>query len=326
MAGQTHSNENGGRVIALSGGVGGAKLSLGLSHVLAPGQLSVVVNTGDDFEHLGLPISPDIDTTLYTLGNVQNTDTGWGRKHETWTCLETLDSLGGETWFRIGDRDIATHLFRLSLLNNDKTLSQATSALAKALGIEHEIVPMSDDPVRTIVSTPEGDLSFQEYFVKHQCAPEVLSFHFDGLATSTPSPGFQAALDDPALTGVIICPSNPFVSVDPILDIPGIRDELSEPKTKVIAVSPIVGGQALKGPAAKMMAELKIPASPLSVAQHYGTCLDGFVIDTIDQDHAKRIEDMLNIPVLVCNTVMTDLESKTALAQETLDFLSDIGA
>jgi len=322
MAGQIKSFENLGPVLALSGGVGGAKLSLGLSKVLAPEQLTIVVNTGDDFEHLGLPISPDVDTTLYTLGNVQNPETGWGRKDESWACLDTLEKLGGDTWFRLGDRDIATHLFRLSLLEKGASLSEATTALAKALGIAHPIVPMSDDPVRTIVATPEGDLPFQEYFVKRQCAPEARSFRFEGIEKAQPSEGFQAALDNPALSGIIICPSNPFVSVDPILELPGIRKQLSNENLKVVAVSPIVGGQAIKGPAAKMMAELNIPASPASVAEHYRDILSGFIIDSVDADQARAIESAHNIPVLVCNTMMTDLQTKMALAKETLQFLS----
>jgi len=324
MVGQVGTFEHQGHVIALSGGVGGAKLSLGLSQILAPGQLSIVVNTGDDFEHLGLPISPDVDTTLYTLGNVQNPETGWGRENESWACLETLEELGGDTWFRLGDRDIATHLLRLSLLKEGKSLSEATASLAKALGIGHAILPMSDDPVRTFVTTPDGDLPFQEYFVKLQCAPEARSFRFEGIGTARPSAGFQSGLDDPSLSGVVICPSNPFVSVDPILDLPGIRQKLKQDHVKVIAVSPIVGGQALKGPAAKMMAELNIPASPSSVADHYRNILSGFVIDSVDADQAGIIESTHNIPVLVCNTVMKDLESKTALAKDTLQFLSTL--
>ena len=324
MAGQVGTIEQQGHVIALSGGVGGAKLSLGLSQVLAPGQLSIVVNTGDDFEHLGLPISPDVDTTLYTLGNVQNPETGWGRRDESWACLETLEQLGGDTWFRLGDRDIATHLFRLSLLRDGKSLSEATAALAQALGIHHAILPMSDDPVRTFVTTPDGDLPFQEYFVKLQCAPEARSFRFEGIETARPSAGFQSRLDDPGLSGIVICPSNPFVSVDPILGLPSIRQKLREDHIKVIAVSPIVGGQAIKGPAAKMMAELKIPANPASVADHYRDILSGLIMDSVDADQARVIESTHNIPVLVCNTVMTDLESKTALAKDALQFLSDL--
>ena len=249
-------SEAGGFVLALSGGVGGAKLALGLYRVLPPGALTVVANTGDDFEHLGLAISPDLDTLLYTLAGIDNPATGWGRRDETWNFMAALERLGGETWFKLGDGDLATHVERTRRLAAGESLSQITDDFRRRLGISARLLPMSDDPVRTRLLTAEGWLDFQDYFVRRQCAPIVREIAFAGAAAARPHPDFLAALADPALRMVVICPSNPLISIDPILSLPGVREALRACRAPVVAVSPIIGGKAVKGPTAKMMAEL----------------------------------------------------------------------
>ena len=305
-----------GSYIALSGGVGGAKLALGLSRVLAPEQLTIVANTGDDFEHLGFSISPDLDTVMYTLADVANKEFGWGQEGETWQFLDALTRLGGDTWFRLGDRDLATHVVRTGMLQSGASLSEVTSKL----GIAHPVVPMSDDPVPTTVITRSGErLGFQEYFVRDQCEPEVSGFEFGGIDTAALSPAFASALADARLKAVIICPSNPFVSVDPVLCLPGIMDRIRAAGVPVIAVSPIVGGKAIKGPAAKMMAELGMPQSALAVAEHYVGRVDGFVLDNEDAD-LESVVGELGMATLVTNTFMVTLEDRIQLARATLEF------
>ena len=240
-------------VVALSGGIGGAKLALGLSLVVDPGDLVIVANTGDDFQHLGLSISPDIDTVMYTLAGINNPVTGWGRRDETWRFMEALEQLGGETWFRLGDTDLATNMERTRRLAAGDTLSNITADFCRRLGVRCRVLPMSDDSVRTRVKTGQGWLDFQDYFVRYQCAPVVEGFSFAGVESAASAPGFLAALRDPTLRAVIICPSNPFISIDPILSLRGVRDALRTSAAPVVAVSPIIGGQAVKGPTAKMM-------------------------------------------------------------------------
>ncbi len=305
--------------LALSGGVGGAKLALGLSHVLAPYALRIVVNTGDDFEHLGLTICPDLDTLLYTLSGLSNPETGWGRANETGAFMAALGRLGGDTWFFLGDGDLALHVERTRRLDAGQSLSQVTSDLAARLGIAVPITPMTDSSVRTVVETPEGPMPFQHYFVREHCAPKVLGFKFAGVADAVPHPEFTSALQNTDLAGVIICPSNPFVSVDPILALPGIRKILEQIDAPVIAISPIVGGGALKGPAAKMMAELGLEVSALAVARHYGEVLDGFVLDHADGALASDVRE-LGPEVLVTKTVMTTLDHRIGLARAAVDF------
>ena len=308
-----------GTILALAGGVGGAKLARGLADVLEPGRLTVAVNTGDDFEHMGLPISPDLDTVMYTLAGRANKETGWGVADETWSFMEAIDDLGGETWFRLGDRDLATHIMRRRMLDAGKTLSEATDALAGALGIRHRIVPMSDRPVRTVVETDEGPLPFQDYFVRRRCEPRVAAFRFEGIEAAVPSPGLSAALTDPDLEAVVICPSNPYVSVAPIVGIATVAEFIDARDVPVVAVSPIVGGRAVKGPAAKMMAELGAEISALGIAQHYGTRIDGLAIDEVDAGFAPDIE-ALGVAVRVAPTVMRSDEDSRTLARETLAF------
>ncbi|MBX3707626.1 MAG: 2-phospho-L-lactate transferase [Pseudomonadales bacterium] len=303
------------RILAITGGVGGAKLALGLARHLAPDEVLFAVNTGDDFEHLGLEIAPDLDTLTYTLAGLANPELGWGRADETWNFMETLAALGGETWFRLGDRDLALHVARTRLLAAGVSRTDATDRISRALGIEHRIVPMSDDPVRTLVHTPDGTLAFQHYFVRERCAPTVTGFTFDGIADARPNPAILAWLE--TATGIVICPSNPFVSVDPLLNLPGLRAALAACPAPVVAVSPIVGGQAIKGPTAKMMQELRVPATAAAVAAHYGDLLDGFVLDRQD----AALDGALRPATIVAQTVMLTLADRMALAETVLDFV-----
>lgn len=309
------------RVVAISGGVGGAKMALGLLHVLPPQGLSVVVNTGDDFEHLGLHISPDLDTTLYTLAGLANPQTGWGRRNETWSFLHALEQFGGETWFRLGDGDLALHLQRTRWLSGGERLTRITADLAQQLGVAAQILPMSDDPVRTCVVTDEGELEFQEYFVRRQCRPRVSAMRFAGAEKAQPTAEVRAALRATWLDAIVICPSNPYLSIDPILAVPGMRDLLREAPAPVIAIAPLVGGAAVKGPTAKIMAELGVPVSSLAVAQHYTGLIDGFVLDVRD----RAIEAQLELPTLVIDTLMKTLDDRLRLARATLDFAATLG-
>ncbi|MEP5514698.1 MAG: 2-phospho-L-lactate transferase [Bauldia litoralis] len=305
-----------GKVVAICGGVGGAKLAPGLYRVLAPEQLTVVVNTGDDFEHLGLHVSPDIDTVVYTLADLADRERGWGRANETWAFMAALKALGGEDWFNLGDADLAMHVQRTLRLKAGETLTTITSDLARRLGIAAEILPMSDERVRTFVETDEGVLGFQRYFVGRRCEPRVERIRFDGAETARPGPRVLAALADPGVRAVVICPSNPFLSVDPILAVPGMRAAIRSTSAPVVAVTPIIGGQAVKGPTAKIMAELDVPVTALAVASHYDGLIDGFVLD--DRDAA----DKAAFPVAadVVPTLMQSLADREALARSVLAF------
>ena len=302
-------------LIALTGGVGGAKLALGLAKLLPEG-VAFVVNTGDDFEHLGLYICPDVDTLTYTLAEVASPTTGWGRRDESWNFMATLERLGGETWFRLGDADLAVHFRRRALLAQGRSLTDATAAIATALGIDHSILPMSDDPVRTRVLTPNGRLAFQHYFVRDHCAPEAIGFEFDGASCARVNP----AIPFDTASGVVICPSNPFVSVDPILAVDGMRDALRAIDVPIVAVSPIVGGRAIKGPTAKMMRELGVPATTTEVAKHYQGLVSHFVIDEIDADAVDGVRE-LGMEAVVAQTVMSSLDDRVELARTVLEFI-----
>ena len=311
------------KCVALCGGVGGAKLALGLSHILNPDDLSLIVNTGDDFTHLGLHISPDLDTVMYTLAGLSNAEQGWGRAGETWQFMSALRKLGGEDWFQLGDLDLATHVERTRRLAAGETLSRITRDLFAALGVGAQVLPMSDDPVATIIHTPDGPLAFQHYFVRDKCAPVVTGFYFAGHEQAAPAPGVPEALHDPDLDCIVICPSNPFVSIDPILAVPGIRAALATARAPVIAVSPIVGGRAIKGPTAKMMQELGVPLTASAVAAHYHGLLDGFILDETDADMARQ----LTATGLACRSaqsVMHTLQDRVKLAQSVLDFAATI--
>jgi LPPG:FO 2-phospho-L-lactate transferase len=303
-------------IVALSGGVGGSKLCLGLAQI-SQHSLRIGVNTGDDFEHLGLSISPDLDTVMYTLAGLCNSETGWGRANESWHFLESLRALGGETWFALGDRDLAVHVERTRRLRAGESLSRVTRGFAAALGITSDIIPMSDDPVRTMVCTPDGELPFQRYFVEKRAQPVVTGFRYAGAETARPSDDLLFAID--AADAIIICPSNPFVSVDPILAVPGVMAHLQKRRGPLIAVSPIIGGRALKGPAAKMLSELGLAASATSIAQHYleRGLLDGFVFDRSD----AGLEKELGVPALATQTIMSNLADRVRLAEEVLRFI-----
>jgi len=300
------------KIAALAGGVGGAKLAHGLAQILAPEDLTVIVNTGDDFEHLGMYISPDLDTVCYTLAGLANPETGWGRVNETWNTFTNIEKLGGPAWFRLGDQDIATHLERTRRMKAGQSLSQITKDFCAAWGIKHTVLPMTDSPVRTMVNTDEGELAFQEYFVHRHCEPRVKGFRFDGVDVAEPVVGAREAIDK--AEAIIICPSNPWVSVDPILR---IIKKINKP---VVAVSPIIGGQAVKGPAAKMYAEFGIEPSALAVAKHYGNLLSGFVLDTVDENLAGRIETRK----LITNTIMNNHEDRARLAMDVLHFIRSL--
>jgi LPPG:FO 2-phospho-L-lactate transferase len=301
-------------VVALSGGIGGAKLALGLSRVLPAEDLLVIANTGDDFEHLGLHISPDIDTLMYTLAGLDNTQLGWGRRDETWSFMETLTALGGMDWFRLGDRDLAVHVERTRRLALGETLAAITADFCRRLGVGPRVLPVTDDPVRTRLRTEEGWLDFQDYFVRLQCRPVVRELAFAGADQARAHPDLLAALGSERLRAVIICPSNPFISVEPILAVPGVRQALAACPAPVIAVSPIIGGRAVKGPTAKMMTELGITPSAAAVARRYGDLLDGYVIDAGDAGDAAE----LALPVTLAPTLMTSLADREALAHVVL--------
>lgn len=303
------------KIVALSGGVGGAKLCDGLAAQVPAEDLTIIVNTGDDFEHLGLWICPDLDTVVYTLAGLANPETGWGRADESWAFLQELERLGGPVWFRIGDKDLAYHHRRRQLLDMGNSLTEATRTLSHQLGVRITVLPMSDEPIGTLVLTDEGSMPFQRYFVARKCEPAVRGFQFHGAASASPAPGVLSALDEAGL--VILCPSNPWVSVDPILAVPGIEEGLQG--KPVVAISPLIGGKALKGPAAKMYGELDIPPSAVSVARHYLGLLTGFVLDEIDRHHAEEIEKM-GLKVLVTDTIMKSREIRVQLAEDVLEF------
>jgi LPPG:FO 2-phospho-L-lactate transferase len=303
------------RILAICGGIGGAKLALGLYRVL-PRDLVLCVNTGDDFVHLGLHVSPDIDTVMYTLAGLDNPETGWGRKGETWTFMQALGALGGETWFRLGDGDLATHVERTRRLAGGEALTAITTAFTRRLGIEAELLPMSDDPVRTMVETAEGTLPFQRYFVARRCEPVVRRIFFEGADRARPNPSILSALGSPDLGLVVICPSNPYLSVDPILAMPGLRQAIADCAAPVVAVSPLIGGQAVKGPTAKIMTELGMPLTQASIARHYDGLIDGIMIDKADEAEA------LSLPVTTrtTRTLMTSIEDRERLAREVIEF------
>lgn len=304
------------QVVALCGGIGGAKLALGLYRVLPPEALTVIVNTGDDFEHLGLSICPDVDTTLYTLAGLANAELGWGRRDETWTFMRVLESLGGESWFRLGDGDLALHVERTRRLRAGEPLSAIIGAVAERFAITARVVPMSDDPVRTRIETPAGELAFQDYFVRRRCEPPVTRIRYENAAGARPAAAALSALRAPSLGCVVICPSNPYLSIDPLLAIPGLRAQLAAVSAPVIAVTPLVGGAAIKGPTAKIMRELGLPLTPAAVAAHYAELLDGFVLDEVDRDMAGDFA----CAVEVCDTVMMSLADRERLAQRVLAF------
>ncbi len=304
------------RVLALSGGIGGAKLAVGLQHVLPPGELTVAVNTGDDFEHLGLAISPDIDTMLYTLGGVANPELGWGRADESWHFMAEIERLGGESWFRLGDKDLAVHIERTRRLAAGEKLSGITADFARHFGILGRVVPMSNDLVRTMVITDEGTLDFQHYFVARRCEPVVKGLAYAGAADAQLVPMIRDAAEDPSLQAIVICPSNPWLSIAPFLEIPAWRELLIEVTAPVIAVSPLVNGQAVKGPTGKIMSELQLEQSSATIARFYEGIIDGFVLDKSEAHLAPQI----GVATHVTATLMKTTADKQRLAREVLEF------
>ena len=307
------------KIVALAGGVGGAKLADGFYRLLPAGDLTVIVNTGDDFYHLGLRICPDLDTVCYTLAGLANPSTGWGRIDESFTTLDSVASLNGPVWFQLGDKDLGTHLVRTELLRSGKPLSEVVRQFCDTWGVQANIYPMSNDPVATIVHTRDyGNLPFQDYFVRMHCSPEVTGFSFDGIQKAVPAPGVLSALEAADL--IVICPSNPWVSIAPILAVPGIRDVVKS-KRSVVAVSPLVGGQALKGPAAKMFSELGWKPSALAVANYYRDILKSFVLDFVDQGDCEEIRQW-GIISYVTDTIMKDIPGRIRLANTILNLAS----
>lgn len=306
------------KLLVLTGGVGGAKLSLGFAKLLPTSDVTFLVNTGDDFEHLDLPISPDIDTLVYTLAGLANPDTGWGHVDDTWNFMSALETLGAETWFRLGDRDLAIHIRRRQLLNSGHSLTAATRCIARSLGVFHDVLPMCDEPVRTVVLTRDGPLPFQHYFVRDRCEPAVTGFRFDGSERAKPNEEIDFATYD----AVVIAPSNPFVSIQPILSVPGFEKQIASNQIPVVAVSPIVGNRALKGPTAKMMKELGIPSSSIEVAKYYRHLLTGFVLDQTDRDAQAAIQQ-LGMKCDVQQTVMVSLADRIDLARSVLSFIAN---
>ena len=311
------------RVVALCGGVGGAKLAYGLSRVLSPEELCIIVNTGDDFEHFGLHISPDLDTVTYTLADVANQDQGWGRADEQWTVIEEIERLGGEGWFRLGDRDIALHLMRAQMLHGGMTLTEATANLTARFGVRHAILPMSNERVRTMIETDEGDLAFQDYFVKRRCAPKVRALRYVGADAARLSAEIMRALDNDNLRGVIVCPSNPYLSIGPILAVADLRARLRTLSAPVLAVSPIVGGVALKGPAAKMMDELGAHGGVLGIARMYADFIDALLLDEQDRALAGDRVDT-DQRLLYGNIIMATRDARIDLARTCLNHLDQL--
>jgi LPPG:FO 2-phospho-L-lactate transferase len=308
---------NFGNIVALAGGVGGAKLAYGLYQVVPPEKLTIIVNTGDDFEHLGLHISPDLDTVMYTLAGIANPTTGWGVKDESWNMMAALARYGQPTWFQLGDRDLATHLLRTKWLREKYPYNWVARELSQRLGIRCTILPMSESLVRTMIMTEQGEMAFQEYFVQKQYQPVVKSIRFAGVEQAQPSREVASALRN--ADAIIFCPSNPLLSLDPILALPNIRRIITASRVPKIGVSPIVGGTALKGPAAKLMNELGIEVSPTGVARHLGNVLTGFVLDHVDQVHQDPITD-LGLRTLVTRAIMVNNEDRVRLAKEVLTF------
>ena len=308
-------------IVAFAGGVGGAKLADGLARAVGPQFLSVIVNTADDFALYGLHISPDVDTVMYTLAGVANLATGWGVADDTLRNFGMLERYGAKPWFRIGDSDMATHLLRTQMLDEGSALTDVTAELAHRLGVASRILPMTDDRVRTVVETEDGLLAFQEYFVKHRWRPVVRNIIFEGIVDAEPSAQVLRAIE--TADTIVFCPSNPYLSVDPILQLHGVRDALLNAVAPIIAVTPIVGGEAVKGPAAKIMQELGTEPSPVSIARHYAEFINGFVLDATDAARRPDIEGM-GLGVLVTDTIMRTRDDRARLACEIVTFADDL--
>jgi LPPG:FO 2-phospho-L-lactate transferase len=314
-----------GKVVALSGGVGGAKLALGLARQLPPDELLIVCNTGDDFEHLGLSISPDLDTVMYTLAGISHPGQGWGLADESWRVMSRLEEISGPSWFRLGDLDLATHLYRSQRLREGAPLSLVTHELCERLGVTTAIIPATDDMLRTQVETDNGALPFQHYFVRERCQPVVRGLQFEGAQEAKVLGQLGSLLQEGGARCIVLCPSNPFLSIAPILCIPGLQDALRKANVPVIAVSPIVAGKAIKGPTAKMMGELGLPVTATGVADYYRDLIDGIIIDQADVAQTQAIETM-SIAVHTAQTVMRTLDDKRRLADHVIRFAHELAS
>jgi len=308
------------RLVALSGGVGGAKLVSGLSQIIPAQELTIIANTGDDFRWHGLLVCPDLDTIVYTLSGLASQDKGWGVDGDTFHCLNRLRELGGEDWFRVGDRDFATHIYRTELLAAGWSLTDVTRRFCTSNGIRAAVLPMTDSPVPTMVHTEDGTMAFQDYFVRHRCEPHVRGFTFQGIESARPAAGLMDALY--AAEGIVICPSNPFISIGPILGVPGIRAALRQTEAKVIAVSPIIAGEAVKGPAAAMLSQLGHEVSAAGVAALYDDFLDLFILDSRDNELVPRLSSS-GLETLTTQTMMETEASRTQLAGHIVRWLAD---
>jgi LPPG:FO 2-phospho-L-lactate transferase len=308
------------RVVVLVGGVGGAKLALGLARALPPGALKIIVNTADDFEHLGLHVSPDVDTLMYTLAGLQNPQFGWGVRDDTFRAMDMVERYGGPTWFRLGDRDLGTNLMRTSLLDAGHTLTDITRQLSRSLGVDQDLLPMSDDPIRTMLDTDAGTFDFQTYFVRERWQPTVRTIRFEGASEARPSPAVVRALDEATL--IAFGPSNPYLSIAPILAVPGVRERIERADVPRVAVSPVIGGEAVKGPTAKLMREMGVDVSPVTVAHHYRGLIDGLMLDETDENLTAPIRAM-GTAVLTYQTYMQTLDEKIDLAKTLLSWAEE---
>jgi LPPG:FO 2-phospho-L-lactate transferase len=307
-----------GRVVVLTGGVGGAKLVLGLAHTMPPESITAIVNTGDDFQHLGLSISPDIDTLLYTLAGKSNTAQGWGTEGESWSFMAALKSLGGADWFQLGDGDLALHVLRTQALAAGEPLSAVIARFARAWGIGVSILPMTDQRVETHLATAEGDLAFQEYFVARRCVPVIKKITFEGASIARPGPSLLDAILSPTTSAILIAPSNPYLSIDPILAVPGIAEALTNASAPIVAVSPLVGGNSVKGPTAKLMREMQLDVTPATIAAHYTGIIDGLLIDSQDAPCD------LGVAYASADILMQSLTDRRRVAQVALDFAASL--
>jgi LPPG:FO 2-phospho-L-lactate transferase len=310
------------RIVVLSGGVGGAKFAAGLNDILPAGELAVIVNTADDFDHLGLRICPDLDSVMYALADIQDDTRGWGRREESWNCLKSLTSIGAEDWFALGDHDLAVHLFRTDCLRKGLSLGDVTATLAIRLGIKSKIIPMTESIVSTVLSTEEGELQFQDYFVRRQCVPKVLGIRYAQEANTALHPKAESILLSSNLRAIFIAPSNPFLSIDPILSMPEMKDRLEKRTVPVIAISPLINGKSLKGPLTDMLDSLGLAPSNSTIAQHYEGLIDGLVIDTSDALDAPHIQ----LPTHTTSTLMTNAISRQTVAREALGFLEELAS
>jgi len=305
------------KIVVLAGGVGGSKMVNGLAQLLPPQNLFIIANTADDFEHLGLCISPDLDTIMYTLAGVNNPETGWGRADETWQTMAEVGQLSGPSWFNLGDKDLANNLLRTQWQRQGYPLSWVTAQLCRRFGVQQTLMPMTDSPVRTMLHTDQGKLAFQDYFVRRRCEPAVAKIEYEGAEAAESNRDILSAIRLADL--IVLAPSNPVLSLDPILALPGMARMIEAASAPAIAVSPIIGGQAVKGPAAKLMGELGLEVSPFGVAHHLRQLLAGFVLDSVDRLHQDRIEG-LGLSSLVTGTLMTSVEDQARLAAEVITF------